>query len=544
MLPSRSTLILLSLLLHQSLAISHPHSSTSSPPPPVRKEDPATTAATLPQVPANIRPSALSSGTEYENDSKVETNSEEKKVLGLFDDIPKNGTFKVKDEVENFFKDQINAKIADFEDLKKQIAVLDRHLKKHSEFADFNTTDHMLLDLDEKVIKPYEDGLKVLKNRIVEADHDNWSSTSVDMINDIVSKAEKFIDISYERVYGTLDDHLESDEHKNEHAHGHGHSEDHAADYADLITAEDETVDVSSEDEELLIEYIDMDINDLENIIKQKDNLEHHIEDHFKLDNVESDELQLVMAENVLQNLDIEKLKAYEKSLQDLKSQIKQSNGKLKLEMVDQVSATMEKAEVFLDASQEKLKLVGDLDEEFEVFEETEAQLEEFKPITEPNVNIDLKNVPVISNAIKKTTTKDKVNSKEESSAMARETYQGDSAVVLPGENPKQHEKAEKILIGEGFQLPLLPFHFSATLTILSIVVLVGMVGAAAYRMIHKAQVEKDLSCESGCASDKVGLVTKEMRSPQLEVVNEDDDWNSKKWAKTWAAEPSRRKRK
>jgi len=544
MLPSRSTLILLSLLLHQSLAISHPHSSTSSPPPPVRKEDPATTAATLPQVPANIRPSALSSGTEYENDSKVETNSEEKKVLGLFDDIPKNGTFKVKDEVENFFKDQINAKIADFEDLKKQIAVLDRHLKKHSEFADFNTTDHMLLDLDEKVIKPYEDGLKVLKNRIVEADHDNWSSTSVDMINDIVSKAEKFIDISYERVYGTLDDHLESDEHKNEHAHGHGHSEDHAADYADLITAEDETVDVSSEDEELLIEYIDMDINDLENIIKQKDNLEHHIEDHFKLDNVESDELQLVMAENVLQNLDIEKLKAYEKSLQDLKSQIKQSNGKLKLEMVDQISATMEKAEVFLDASQEKLKLVGDLDEEFEVFEETEAQLEEFQPITEPNVNIDQKNEPDISNAIKKTTTKDTINSKEESSAIARETYLGDSAEVLPGENRKQHEKAEKILIGEGFQLPLLPFHFSATLTILSIVVLVGMVGAAAYRMIHKAQVEKDLSCESGCASDKVGLVTKEMRSPQLEVVNEDDDWNSKKWAKTWAAEPSRRKRK
>jgi len=544
MLFSRSTLLLVSLVLHQSQAISHPHSSTS-PPPPVRKLDPATTA-TLPQVPANIRPT-LSPDTEEDSDKKVETSSGEKKVLGLFDEIPKNGTFKVKDEVENFFKDQINAKIADFEDLKKQIAVLDRHLKKHSEFADFNTTDHMLLDLDEKVLKPYEDGLKVLKNKIVEADHDNWSSTSVDMINNIVSKAEKFIDISYERVYGTLDDHLESDEHKNEHAHGHGHghSEDHAADYADLITAEDEMVDVSSEDEQLLIEYIDMDINDLENVIKQKDDLEHHIEDHFKLDNVESDELQLVMAENVLQNLDIEKLKAYEKSLQDLKSQIKESNGKLKLEMVDQISATMEKAEVFLDASQEKLNLVGDLDEEFEVFEETEAQPEEFKPVTEPYENIHQQNDPVISNAIKKTTTKETINSyDEESIVKARETNSRDSKQVLPEENLKLNEKAEKVLIGEGFQLPLLPFHFSATLTILSIVVLVGMVGAAAYRMVHKAQVEKDLSCESGCASDKVGLVTKEMRSPQLQVVNEDDDWNSKRWAKTWAAEPSRRKRK
>ena len=432
-------------LLHQSLAISHPHSSTSQPP--VRKQGPATTA-TLPQVPSNISPS-VSSDTKDGSDKKVETDFGEKKVLGLFDDIPINGTFKVKDEVENFFKDQINAKITDFEDLKKQIAVLDRHLKKHSEFADFNATDNMLLDLDEKVLKPYEDGLKVLKNKIVHADHDNWSSTSVDMINTIVSKAEKFIDISYERVYGTLDDHLESDEHKNEHAHGHGHSEDHAADYADLLTVEDdELVDVSAEDEELLIEYIDMDIDDLENIIKQKDDLEHHIEDHFKLDNVESDELQLIMAENVLQNLDIEKLKAYEKSLKALKSQIKQSNGKLKLEMVDQISATMEKAEVFLDASQEKLKLVGDLDEEFEVFEEAEAKLEEFKQTTEPNENTDQQYSPVISNAIKKT-TKDTINSKEESSAKARETYLGDSTQVLPGENLKQSDKAENILIGE-----------------------------------------------------------------------------------------------
>jgi len=534
MLLSRITLILVSLL-HQSLSISHPHSSTS--PPPVRKQGPTTTA-TLPQVPSNIRPPVFSD-TKDDSDETVEANSVDKKVLGIFDDIPKNGTFKVKDEVENFFKDQINAKIADFEDLKKQIAVLDRHLKKHSEFADFNSTDHMLLDLDEKVIKPYEDGLKVLKDKIIDADHDNWSSTSVDMINTIVSKAEKFIDISYERVYGTLDDHLESDEHKNEHAHGHGHSEDHAADYADLLTVdEDELVDVSAEDEELLIEYIDMDINDLENVIKKKLDLEHHIEDHFKLDNVESDELQLVMAENVLQNLDIEKLKAYEISLQALKSQIKHSNGKLKLEMVDQISATMEKAEVFLDASQEKLKLVGDLDEEFEDFEEAEAKFEEFKQTTEPTKNIDQQNSPVITNEIKKT------GSKEESNAKARETHFGDSRQGLREETLEQSDKAEKVLIGEGFQLPLLPFHFSATLTILSLVVLVGMVGAAAYRLFHKAQVEKDLSCESGCASDKVGLVAKEMRSPQLEVVNEDDDWNSKKWAKSWAAEPSRRKRK
>ena len=300
-----NSMLLAMFCLHESLAISNARQE--------QIEASLTPAEETQQASTSMK---IEENNNDHNDEIKTVKSGEKKVLGIFDEIPENENFKVTNEVEDFFKDQISAKIKDFDELKIQIAVLDRHLRKHSEFGDFDETDHMLIDLDEKVLKPYEDSLKVLKNKIVAADHDNWSATTVNMINTIVEKAETFLEISRERVYGTLDDHIASDEHKKEHAEGHGHVGDHSADYDDLISPEEElkdqldsdelkkeharghghTVDhsieydddltragvnvkeaekvaVSAKDEELLIEYIDMDINDLENIIKQKANL-------------------------------------------------------------------------------------------------------------------------------------------------------------------------------------------------------------------------------------------------------------------------------
>ena len=75
-----------------------------------------------------------------------------------------------------------------------------------------------------------------------------------------------------------------------------------------------------------------------------------------------------------------------------------------------------------------------------------------------------------------------------------------------------------------------------------------GMLVSAAYRIVHTSRKDrnlKDISCESGpTPSDRVRLVGKEMRSPELEMVKEDDIWNSSNWSKSWAAEPNRRKRK
>jgi len=544
------------------------------------------------------------------NDEIKTVKSGEKKVLGIFDEIPENENFKVTDEVEDFFKDQISAKIKDFDELKIQIAVLDRHLRKHSGFGDFNETDHMLIDLDEKVLKPYEDSLKVLKNKIVAADHDNWSATTVNMINTIVEKAETFLEISRERVYGTLDDHIASDEHKKEHAEGHGHVGDHSADYDDLISPEEELKDqlasdeltkeharghghtgdhsieydddltradvnvkeaekvaVSAKDEELLIEYIDMDINDLENIIKQKANLEHHIVDHLNLDDVEPDELQLKIAEDLLQNIDLVKLKSYEKSLQSLKSQIRKASGELKLDTMSQISATMEKAEDFLDASQKKLNLVGELDMEFEEFVETEnlvktAENENMvkgsvKSVenenlveaakSEPKEIMDSNNVNHLSHPDEAQLSEKIIKKAEPFTEIVEKTIFVVTEIEDSSSQLKEksfEEESELISTGQIF-----PFHLSATLTILTMVVLVGMLVSAAYRIVHQSRkdrnLEIDISCESGrTPSDGARLIGKEIRSPELEMVKEDDGWNSTNWSKPWAGTPTRRKRK
>ena len=70
----------------------------------------------------------------------------------------------------------------------------------------------------------------------------------------------------------------------------------------------------------------------------------------------------------------------YENSLITLKNQIIESNGKLKLEAIDHIAATMEKAEIFIETSNDKLELVELLDEEFEEFHDE-------KKITSPPIN-------------------------------------------------------------------------------------------------------------------------------------------------------------
>ena len=92
----------------------------------------------------------------------------------------------------------------------------------------------------------------------------------------------------------------------------------------------EEFEEVSSEVEELLIEYIDKDIEDLNNVIKQKNDLEHHIVEHFELEDVDPDDLKLKVAESAIHPVDVDKLKHYEESLQTLKTKLTQSSGKAK----------------------------------------------------------------------------------------------------------------------------------------------------------------------------------------------------------------------
>jgi len=162
-------------------------------------------------------------------------------------------------EVETMLIDKIDAEIDEFEDLKTQIAVLDRHVRKHSSSDSFAAGFSQLDEIDRANIDLLERNLKVMRKEII-ASKNAISSEYVLKVNRMVEKADEFLEINFEKVYGALDTHLESEDHRKEHdhdheeEHGHAHAHDSYADYADLINREYKYEDDSKE---VLFDYID-----------------------------------------------------------------------------------------------------------------------------------------------------------------------------------------------------------------------------------------------------------------------------------------------
>jgi len=174
-------------------------------------------------------------------------------------------------EVETMLIDKIDAEIDEFEDLKTQIAVLDRHVRKHSSSDSFAAGFSQLDEIDRANIDLLERNLKVMRKEII-ASKNAISSEYVLKVNRMVEKADEFLEINFEKVYGALDTHLESEDHRKEHdhdheeEHGHAHAHDSYADYADLINREYKYEDDAKE---VLFNYIDKEINEFENDVIQ-----------------------------------------------------------------------------------------------------------------------------------------------------------------------------------------------------------------------------------------------------------------------------------
>jgi len=171
-------------------------------------------------------------------------------------------------EVQTMLIDKINAEIDEFEDLKTQIAVLDRHVRKHSSSDSFAAGFSQLDEIDRANIDLLERNLKVMRKEII-ASKNAISSEYVLKVNRMVEKADEFLEINFEKVYGALDTHLESEDHRKEHDHeeepGHAHAHDSYADYADLINREYKYEDDAKE---VLFNYIDKEINEFENDVQ------------------------------------------------------------------------------------------------------------------------------------------------------------------------------------------------------------------------------------------------------------------------------------
>merc|ERR1712215_361738 len=63
----------------------------------------------------------------------------------------------------------------------------------------------------------------------------------------------------------------------------------------------------------------------------------------------------------------LQEVDSYEESLKAIKKEIQEANGTYKVETIDHISNTIERAEIFLNASIDTLNLAGVLDDDFEV---------------------------------------------------------------------------------------------------------------------------------------------------------------------------------
>jgi len=279
------------------------------------------------------------------------------RVQGQVNSLKKEDDSVFKHEVEALLISEIDAEIEEVDDLKTQMAVLNRHVRKHSGSAE---SEYEVIDkIDKSRIENLENELKMKRKEIFEAKN-RIDSEYVLTVNKMVEEAEIFLEDNYKKVYDALDTHLESEDHKNEHNHDpsgeHGHDHDSLSDYADLL---------HNEPKDKLIDFIDVEINEFEQIKEQKLKLENHLKVHHSED-INHGDLHLSMSEEILDEIDVEYLDKQEQVLVSLRNQIEELPVKLKQEDVETIVATMEKAEIFIEASNDRLELVGLIDTEME----------------------------------------------------------------------------------------------------------------------------------------------------------------------------------
>merc|ERR1712240_485270 len=95
-------------------------------------------------------------------------------------------------------------------------------------------------------------------------------------------------------------------------------------------------------------------------------------------DEVPPNELQLKVAEQALKGVKLNEIKEHEKKLLTIKNLIK-NHKRLNAEEVQEMSSILEKAELFVDSSKDKIKLAGALELESEVNRQVESSIKPSK---------------------------------------------------------------------------------------------------------------------------------------------------------------------
>ena len=263
-------------------------------------------------------------------------------------------------EVETMILDQIDRRLADLEDINVDAKILERHLDKHPNFTDYRSTKNTLNDIEEKILQPYKMELNLMKRKIIASNHD-LEGKYLKEINKMLDNAQITVDNGRDMIDSFIDVHVESSEHQHEHDHGEGDEEhehgdhDNLADYSDLITEETEA---TKEEEKLIIDSLKREIEDLDDVKIYKAGLEEHLKEH----KFREDQVNTKFAESVLDEVRDNDIEDYKTSLLELKRQIGEANGRVQLDFVDKVVSALDRANIFVEISRNRLEIADQLD--------------------------------------------------------------------------------------------------------------------------------------------------------------------------------------
>ena len=263
-------------------------------------------------------------------------------------------------EVETMILDQIDRRLADLEDINVDAKILERHLDKHPNFTDYRSTKNTLNDIEEKILQPYKMELNLMKRKIIASNHD-LEGKYLKEINKMLDNAQITVDNGRDMIDSFIDVHVESSEHQHEHDHGEGVEEhehgdhDNLADYSDLITEETEA---TKEEEKLIIDSLQREIEDLDDVKIYKAGLEEHLKEH----KFRKDQVNTKFAESVLDEVRDNDIEDYKTSLLELKRQIGEANGRVQLDFVDKVVSALDRANIFVEISRNRLEIADQLD--------------------------------------------------------------------------------------------------------------------------------------------------------------------------------------
>jgi len=423
----------------------------------------------------------------------------------------------------------INRDIENLDSLLKKKDDLEHHIVVHFDLVDVDADDinlnqarSALQTIDAKKLKLYKESLQASKTKLIRSK----GQAQLDVVKEIGYLRE-----NVNTLMEAFEENMKIAETK-----------DHEFEEFD---------EISSEVEELLIEYIDKDIKDLDKVIKHKNDLEHHIVEHFELEDVDPDDLKLKVAESAIHSVDVEKLKYYEESLQDLKSKLSKSSGKVKSAVVSQIANTRENAKTLFEAFQENIKIAESFDHEFEEHEESVKNLARSKvnsaPPTETGKLDDVKFTIDISypEEVEEAGYVDveSIESRHFENFWANQEAQGNYKPVEQQVKPtesiesKQYENFWAKQEGHGnhrsdegdpsnieskqwISSTFIPSPFLAIFSMLTLVMLV-VLAMAANKRYYKS--------DKGKMRRATGA-SKQISSPELELVKEDEGWTSKSW--------------